>query len=150
MEIPKELKNDIWDYCRANNITNIDDFTLKCLKQGFSVERYGATPVTRTIEKEVEKIVEVPVGKIVEKIVEKVVEVPVEKEVYITDDSKQKELVDKVQFLTESLTKTMNDRNADVFALEQQIIERTKEVNRLTEELEKEKKKNRRDIYGES
>ena len=56
MEIPKELKNDIWDYCRANNITNIDNFTLKCLKQGFSVERYGATPVTRTIEKEVEKI----------------------------------------------------------------------------------------------
>ena len=73
MEIPKELKNDIWDYCRANNITNIDDFTLKCLKQGFSVGRYGATPVTRTIEKEVEKIVEVPVEKIVEKIVGKAV-----------------------------------------------------------------------------
>lgn len=70
MEIPKKINDEIWDYCRANNIPNIDEFTLKLLKQGFSSEKYGATPSTTKI---IEKIVEVPV----EKIVEKVIEVPV-------------------------------------------------------------------------
>jgi hypothetical protein len=67
MEIPKELNNDIWEYCRANNITNIDEFTLKLIKQGFTTEKFGSTPIVKTIE----------VEKIVEKIVEKPVEVPV-------------------------------------------------------------------------
>ena len=59
MEIPKELKDELWDYCRLNNITNIDEFTLKLLKQGYTIEKYGATPISNTIEKIVEKIVEV-------------------------------------------------------------------------------------------
>ncbi len=62
MEIPKELNNEIWEYCRSNNITNIDEFTLKLLKQGFTAEKFGATPTTKTIEKIVEKTVEVPVN----------------------------------------------------------------------------------------
>lgn len=127
MEIPKELKNDIWDYCRANNITNIDDFTLKCLKQGFSVERYGATPITRTIEKEVEKIVEVPVEKIVEVI----------KEVPVT-------LVD---------TEVSENLKKYIALYEQSQAELLKAVDIsdvLRKQLEEEKKKNKRDIYGES
>jgi hypothetical protein len=71
MEIPKELNNEIWEYCRANNITNIDEFTLKLIKQGFTTEKFGSTPITKTVE--VEKIVE----KIVEVQVDKIVEVPV-------------------------------------------------------------------------
>lgn len=70
MEIPKELNNEIWEYCRANNRTNIDEFILKLLKQGFTAEKFGATPTTKTIEKIVEKTVEIPVDKIIEKIVE--------------------------------------------------------------------------------
>lgn len=70
MEIPKELKSDIDGFCRANNISNIDAFMLKLLKQGFTSEKFGATPITNTVK---EKIVEV----IVEKVVEKIVEVPV-------------------------------------------------------------------------
>ena len=57
MEIPKELKDELWDYCRLNNITNIDEFTLKLLKQGYTIEKYGATPISNTIEKIVEKII---------------------------------------------------------------------------------------------
>ncbi len=45
MEIPKQLKDDIWDYCRVNNITNIDEFTVKLIRQGFTVEKYGTEPV---------------------------------------------------------------------------------------------------------
>ena len=74
MKIPKELKDELWNYCRINDITNIDEFTLKLLKQGYTIEKYGATPISNTIEKIVEKIVEVPV----EKIVEKIVEVPIQ------------------------------------------------------------------------
>jgi hypothetical protein len=90
MEIPKDLNGEIWEYCRSNNITNIDEFTLKLLKQGFTTEKFGATPVTKTVE----KIVEVPV----EKIVEKIVEVPVN----VVDSelsNKYKELLDEVNQL---------------------------------------------------
>ena len=70
MEIPKTLKDEIWDYCRLNNITNIDEFTMKLLRQGFTVEKFGATPSTveKIVEKIVEKTVEVPIEKIVEKL----------------------------------------------------------------------------------
>ena len=97
MEIPKKFKDEIWDYCRVNDIPNIDEFILKMITQGFTVEKYGAAPTAREriVEKIVEKIVEVPVDKIVEKIVE----VPVEKEVYITDNSEIKNLAEQINKL---------------------------------------------------
>jgi cell shape-determining protein MreC len=89
MKLPKKLDDEIWDYCRLNKITEVGEFTLKLVTQGFTVEKYGATPIERVVEKEVEKIIEVEkiveVDKIVEveKIVEvdKIIEVEVEKEV---------------------------------------------------------------------
>lgn len=57
MEIPKTLKDEIWDYCRLNNITNIDEFTLSLLTKGFTVEKYGATPEANVTIKTVEKLV---------------------------------------------------------------------------------------------
>ena len=95
MELPKELNNEIWDYCRVNNITSIDNFIVKLVKQGFTVEKFGATPAT-TNEKIVEKIVEIPVEKIVEK------------EVYITDDNQVKELTEKISKLTNDLADVSN------------------------------------------
>ena len=130
MEISKELKKEINDYCRINNITNIDDFTIKILKQGFTVEKYGATP--QVIEKKVE------VEKIVEKIVEVKVEVPTEKEVYITDDSHVKELSIKITKLEEE--RNTYKKDAEHFQ---------KEWNQTLQKLELEQKKNKRDIYGE-
>ena len=127
MEIPKELKNDIWDYCRANNITNIDEFTLKCLKQGFSVERYGATPVTKVIEKEVEKIVEVPV----EKIVEVVREVP-------------------VNMVDTEMAENIKKQNDLIDQLKKDLLNAVNASDVLRKQLEEEKKKNKKDIYGES
>ena len=67
---------DIIRYCEKNNISDIDDFTSKCLKSGFYVEKYGmlgedSNLRTNTVEvvKEVEKIVEVEKEVIVEKTV---------------------------------------------------------------------------------
>lgn len=101
MDIPKKLQDEIWDYCRLNNIPNIDEFINKMVGNGFNVEKYGTSPfgysgvneppepeiiekeVIKEVEKIVEKRVEVPVEVIkeveVEKIVEKKIEVPVEK-----------------------------------------------------------------------
>jgi hypothetical protein len=128
MEIPKELNNEIWDYCRANNITGIDDFIIKLVKQGFTVEKFGATPQTREkiVEKIVEKTVEVPI----EKIVEKIVEVPK----LIENDEMAEELRTKI-LETEDLTTKLNQAN--------------EKINSLTKELEIEKNKPKRDIYGE-
>lgn len=73
MEIPKQLNNEIWEYCRANNITNIDEFIIKLIKQGFTIEKFGSTPTIKTVEVEkiVEKIIEVPTNIVDSEISEK-------------------------------------------------------------------------------
>ena len=128
MEIPKEINNEIWDYCRANNITAIDDFTVKLIKQGFTIEKYGATPEAKEkiIEKTIEKIVEVPV----ERIVEKIVEVP-------------------VQMVDEEMTTSLKENILLVEKLRGDITTLTNEKDALIKELAIEKEKNKRDIYGE-
>lgn len=145
MELPQQLKNDIWDYCRLNNITNIDGFTVKLVRQGFTVEKFGATPAVaeKVVETIVEKIVEVPVE--VEKVVEKIVEVQVEKEVYITDDSQTKKLTDEI----ERLQKLKEIHDMDQSNTTKEVLELMDKVKNLEKELELEKKKNKTDIYGE-
>jgi len=92
---------DIIRYCEKNNISDIDNFTSKCLKSGFYIEKYGmlggeSNLHTNTVEviKEVEKIVEVPVDRVVEKIVE----VPIEKIVEVIKEVPiYKEVIKEVQ-----------------------------------------------------
>jgi len=134
MEIPKDIKDDIWNYCRANDITNIDEFTLKLIKQGLTAEKYGSTPIPPIKETIVEKIVEVPVDKIVEVIKE----VQVEKEVYITDDKQTKELTKKMKKLQDE----SNSSKKKIDALQ-------KKLDETLEELKVEKNKKKRDLYGE-
>lgn len=92
----------IKEYCKLNNITNIDDFIMKCFTSGFNIEKYGlldGESEVRVIEKEVIKEIPVEVIKEVEiikevpgptieveviKYIEK--EVPVEKIVYISNE----------------------------------------------------------------
>lgn len=110
MEIPKKLKDEIWEYCRSNDISSVDEFTQRMVKQGFNIEKYGTAPfnskskpeiiekeVIKEVEKIVEKRVEVPVEVIreveVEKIIEKTIEVPVEKIVEV-----EKEVIKEIPF----------------------------------------------------
>lgn len=145
MELPQQLKNEIWDYCRLNNITNIDEFTVKLVKQGFTVEKFGATPAVaeKIVEKIVEKVVEVPVE--VEKVVEKIVEVTVEKEVYVTDDSHSKKLTSEIERL-EGLNKTHEEHH---LTLSKELTKLSEQLKTVQKELEEEKKKKKTDIYGE-
>jgi predicted RNase H-like nuclease (RuvC/YqgF family) len=121
MELPKDIKDKIWNYCRLNDITDLNGFMVKTLKKGFDIEVYGLLGETlnegekhlktsgieeKWSEKEVivEKRVEIPVEVIKEVIVEKeiikevekIVEVPVEKVVtkieYISDKTTEDEL----------------------------------------------------------
>jgi hypothetical protein len=134
MEIPKNLKDDIWNYCRINDISNIDEFTIKLIRQGFTAEKFGSSPIAQPKDKIIEKIVEVPV----EKIVEVIKEVVIEKEVYITDDSQTKELSEKVIKLEEERDSYKKD--SEHFK---------KEWDSTLQKLELEKNKNKRDFYGE-
>lgn len=120
MEIPSKLQDEIWNYCRANKITNIDEFTVKLIQQGFTVEKFGVTPVIK--EKIIEKIVEVE--KIVE--IEKIVEVIKPMNLELSEDVKKH---------IEMLEKSRNDFKA--------------EVERMGKELSELDQKNKKDIYGE-
>ena len=143
MNIPKDLKDEIWEYCRVNDIPSVDSFTLKLLKQGFTVEKFGATPQTKEVivEKIVEK--EVPVEKIVEK--EVIVEKVVEKDVYITDDTQVKELSDKIN----ELESDKNGLQGELNIKSEELKSSLKKIADLEIELKNEKEKKRRDIYGE-
>ena len=131
MEIPKQIKDEIWGFCQANDITDVEGFTQKMLKQGFTMEKYGAGPASKVVEVEVVK--EVPVEKIVIK--------EVIKEVKIANDTKESELLLEVDGLK---TQLGNEKN--------RVLELETMNKKCEEELEAEKKieKKREDIYGES
>lgn len=114
MKIPKELNDEIWEYCRVNAITNIDDFTIGVLKKGFTTEKFGSTPM---VQKVVEKIIEVPV----EKIIEKVIEVPINiidkdlEERYnkiVLENSEQK---NRISILEQELLEEKNKKRKDIY-----------------------------------
>ena len=115
LTLNKQNQKDLTDYCKLNNIEDVDKFFQQCFKQGFDIKKYGLLTennerVVEYIEKEVpievikyvekETIREVPIEVIkevekivvvekevpIEKIVEKTIEVPIEKIVEITKE----------------------------------------------------------------
>jgi hypothetical protein len=157
MEVPKKLKDEIWEYCRLNDISNIDEFIIKMIRQGYSVEKFGATPLGTTEVKEVEKIVEVIREVPVEKIIEK--------EVFITDDIQITELTNKLSQLEEE-KRIFSTKTTEIGTIREEFSTKTvemenifhyklslkdNEIEKLKSELEAEKKKPKKetDFYGE-
>lgn len=156
MEIPKKLKDEIWEYCRMNDIPNIDEFIIKMVRQGYTVEKFGATPLGTGEVKEVEKIVEVvkevPVEKIVEVIkelpievikeviVEKPIDRVIEKEIYITDDDQVNELGGKIANLEENIFQLNEELEIErkIFSTKTEEMENffQKEMSKKNEELD--------------
>ena len=77
IEIRQKLIDEIEDYCKFNDMTNVDEFIHNMLEKGFNIEKYGIMPemyqpdaeiIEKPIEviKEVIKEIEVPVEKVVE------------------------------------------------------------------------------------
>ena len=158
MEIPKKLKDEFWEYCRLNNITDIDSFMLKSLQQGFNIEKYGTEPFKiggepEIIEKEIVKVItattevevvrEVPIEIEVIKEVEKIVEVTV------TDN----ELIDKLNKEKEELSGKLSDLEKKLKKEEEKVEELSnsdagiikslrQEIENLKIEVELEKNRN--------
>ena len=168
MELPKDIKDEIWDYCRVNEISSVDDFITKMVRQGFTSEKFGSTPWDKPTEvKEVEVIKEVE--KIVEKKIEVIKEVEVikeiEKEVFVTDDEANKVLKKQLIETTKTIqdmtldfsaerkvsTNIIQELNLNIDTLKQDISDFKDKLKQLEEELEIEKNKPKQedgDIYG--
>lgn len=78
MEIPSNINLEIIEYCKINDISDVDGFTMKMIKQGLTIEKYGSRPSQPQQEP---------------KVIEKIIEVPVEKIVKISDDTKLDDLI---------------------------------------------------------
>ena len=79
LTLNKQNQKDLTDYCKLNNIEDVDKFFQKCFKRGYDIERYGLIGNTSEPEKiveYVEKEVPIEVVKYIEK--ETIREVPVE------------------------------------------------------------------------
>ena len=142
MEIPKKIKDSIWDYCKLNDISNIDEFILKMLNQGFNIEKYGSTPFSELIEKEVvEKIVEVPVEvKVIEyKDKEVIKEVPIEVIKYVDREVIKEVIVEKEVPIEKVVTKVeyISDKSGED-KLGETIVNLEKNISQLNTELENE------------
>jgi hypothetical protein len=72
----KQNQKDLTDYCKLNNIEDVDKFFQQCFKQGFDIKRYGLLGETEKIIEYVEKEIPIEVIKYVEK--ETIREVPIE------------------------------------------------------------------------
>jgi hypothetical protein len=57
MNLPKDLKSDIDLYCKLNNIKDYDKFIIKCIRQGFTIEKFGSAPPFK--EKKVEVTIKI-------------------------------------------------------------------------------------------
>lgn len=134
MELPKDIKDEIWQYCMANDITDINGFILTLVKSGFTIEKYGYDPngnkpETKVVEKEVVK----------EVIKEVVKEVPVEKIVKVSDDSEINKLLTEINELNSKHSAELTAYDEKVRSLEEKITELEKNNSNTTQT----------DIYGE-
>lgn len=70
IKLPSKIENEITEYCRANQIDDINEFYLKLLKKGFDLEKWGDINYTEPVEvkteiKEVKLIKEKDIPKVV-------------------------------------------------------------------------------------
>ena len=109
------------EYCKLNNIEDVDKFISKCYTEGFNINKYGLlgddsgkTGIVGEKQVEIEVIREIRV------------EVPVEviKEVYITDDNE-----------LERLKKLVEIYGIDQFKTNEEIIELIKKNKSLEKQL---------------
>jgi len=154
LTLNKQNQKDLTDYCKLNNIEDVDKFFQQCFKQGFDIKRYGLLgetekiieyvekeipiDVIRYVEKEtirevpievikeVEKIVVVEKEVPVEKIVEKTIEVPIE---IIKEIEKPNEKMGMLQETLMKLRKEMGDKDKTITDLNSKIEQLEKLVS---------------------
>ena len=143
MNLNKNQLNNVYDYCKLNNIEDVNKFMVDCFSQGFNIKKYGLigdetsvkeVVVEKRVEVPVEVIKEVEVEKIVEKEipvevikeVEKIVEIPVEKIVYI-QDKKDDEVVSNLDNIYDKKDEIISQLKIKIEELENQTGQGNKE-----------------------
>ena len=121
-----QLKS-VQEYCKLNNIEDVDKFITKCYTEGFNIKKYGLIgndSQPNVIEKEVIKEVPVEVIKYVDR--EVIKEVPVEiikeKIVNVVQEVQVEKPNDKVLLLQETLQKLrkeLTEKNSRIKELEE-------------------------------
>jgi len=155
MELPKDLKDKIWNYCRLNDITDLNGFMVKTLKKGFDIEVYGLLGETlnegekhlktggeqeKWVEKEVivEKRVEIPVEVIKE--VEKIVEIPIEvikeieKIVEVIKEVPVEKVVTKIEYISDKTTE--DELGGIITNLKNEMSKKDEELDELRRNLD--------------
>ena len=124
-------------YCELNNLTDIDKVAKETFNRGFSLLKYGETPVNGTTIKE--KIVEVIKEVPVEVIVEKEVKVPYEvikediKEIKVPTKEKSKTVIKEIP--VEVIREVINTEEVDNLKKENEKLK--KELEDITNSLNK-------------
>jgi hypothetical protein len=144
-----KYNSDILDYCKLNNIDDVELFVSQCFKQGFDIKKYGLLGKTlnegekdlikeviveKLVEVPVDRIVEVPVEVIVEK--EKIVEVPVEVviEKEVIKEIPVEKVVTKVEYISD---KTTEDELGGVIAeLKNEMSKKDEKLDELRRSLD--------------
>jgi predicted RNase H-like nuclease (RuvC/YqgF family) len=129
MELPKDLKDKVWNYCRLNDITDVNGFIIKTLKKGLDVEVYGLLGKTLN---EGEK--DLKTGGIEEKRVEIEVirEIRVEVPVEVIKEVPVDRVVEKIIYTTDDIQ--INELGGKIAELEQEISTKITEIGRIREE----------------
>jgi len=145
VNLDKKILTDIKTYCELNSLNDVDSFINKCIKDGFTLDKWGVGPFLPKSQ-----IQEVPVEKIVTK--EVIVEIPIEKEIIvekvITKEVKDEELIIELENLKREIevkNLTIQEQNNKIEQLED-VLEhfKTLTVNRRTEYL---RSSNLKDTY---
>jgi len=158
--LKKELLKEIKEYCKENNIEDVNALVNEMLKRGFTIEKFGETPVTAKGKTETVEVVKEVIKEVIKEVpVEVIKEVPVEKIVKISDDEEVGRLLVKITELEKEIGELMDNRKRQTQAilLSNKILDETKEgyegrVTELEEIINILKNPNQgqnRDIYGE-
>jgi hypothetical protein len=118
------LDDEFLEYCRLNNIDDVEKLAKDTFNRGFTILKYGETPFGL---KPTEKIVEKEVVKEVIVEVEKIVNVEVIKEVPVN-----------VKGETEIITKEIKVVDTEeIDKLKKQLEDKQEEINKLNDALNK-------------
>ena len=127
VNIDKKLYKEFTMYCELNEIEDIDNFIVKCSKDGLTLDKYGVAPFLPKSQ-----IQEVPVEKEIVK--EVIKEIPVEKEVIvekiITKEVKDTQLIEELEKLRAELlgSQKLIDEQKNKIKEQDDVLEHFKNV----------------------
>ena len=167
LTLNKQNQKDLTDYCKLNDIEDVDKFFQKCFKRGYDIERYGLMgdnsekiieyvekeipiEIIKYVEKETIKEIPIEVVKEVEKEVIKTVylekEIPIEKIVEVTKEVVVEKVVEVIKevpiFISGETIPQIIERIVEIPIEIEKIVEVQVEVEKIVEVIKEVEKPN--------